>query len=304
MTTLTLAGDGLAVEVDPAAGGRIVSLRDRDGREALWHAAGGRPAAQPPGAAYDPVFAGGWDDLLPNDEPGPWAGRTLADHGELWTTPLDVVAQGPASVALAGRLPACGLEVSKTIAVARDELSIAYAIANPGPAPLDAVLTLHPALRIATGMRLVLPGARALVLDPALSRAAAPFRWPHARDRAGAPLRADVIPAPGPHGEALSLAPIREGRCGLVDPGAGWGVALTFDPAVFGAVHVYASYGAWPGGARFAIVEPSTGWPPGFGRAAAEGRLPRLAPGETLETEVRCRVGAAAHAHRCPEAVV
>ena len=41
--------------------------------------------ASPIGAAYDDVWAGGWEELFPNDAPGAFEGRDLPDHGEWWT---------------------------------------------------------------------------------------------------------------------------------------------------------------------------------------------------------------------------
>jgi len=36
-------------------------------------------------ASYDDVWAGGWEELFPNDAPGDSEGRRLPDHGEWWT---------------------------------------------------------------------------------------------------------------------------------------------------------------------------------------------------------------------------
>jgi hypothetical protein len=36
------------------------------------------------GDPYDDVWAGGWEELFPNDAPGSFEGRTLPDHAEWW----------------------------------------------------------------------------------------------------------------------------------------------------------------------------------------------------------------------------
>ena len=36
------------------------------------------------GRRYDDVWAGGWEELFPNDAPGRFEGRELPDHGEWW----------------------------------------------------------------------------------------------------------------------------------------------------------------------------------------------------------------------------
>ncbi len=40
---------------------------------------------QASGADYDDVWAGGWEELFPNDAAGDFEGRELPDHGEWWT---------------------------------------------------------------------------------------------------------------------------------------------------------------------------------------------------------------------------
>ena len=281
MTSLVaVEGDGVAARLAPELGGRIVSLVDRaTGREALWSSGEHAHTAHPPGTGFDAVFAGGWEELVPNDAPERRGGRDLPDHGELWTTPLEVIAQDAGAVELRGTLPLTGLQVGKRVA-AGDELAVTLTLHNPGPEPVELELKLHPALRISTGARIELPAVRARVFDPAFSRAAGDFAWPVARDAAGAELRADVVPPPGDGAEALHLVPgPAGGRCALVHDEEGWSVELTYDPAALGELWVFGDFGGWQG-TRFLLLEPATG-------------PLTLAPHQTFETTVRCRLGKA-----------
>lgn len=278
-----LHSDAIELEVLPACGGRIVSLRDRrSGREALWSSATRPHRPHPPGTGFDDVFAGGWDELVPNDAPTERDGRRLPDHGDLWTAALDVVALDARSVRLAGTLPLSGLAVDKRIAVAGDEVVVELGISNPAAAALGLELKVHPALRIAAGARVLAAPGPAHVPDPALSRAAADFEWPAGTGHDGLPVRLDVVPPGGAATEWVVLPEALRrggGRCGLVHDREDWAVTMTVDPEALPALWLFADYGGWQD-SRFLLLEP-----------AAEAAP--LAPGQAIETAVRCRVGSA-----------
>ena len=99
-----LENEFLRIATDPEHGGRITGFRDKkSGAELLWY----DPARLPvdPALDYDGNFAGGMDELLPNDPPE----DGFPDHGELWTLPLDCRKDGDTLV-LHGQLPLCGLD--------------------------------------------------------------------------------------------------------------------------------------------------------------------------------------------------
>lgn len=90
--SLTLQNGIVRAVVLPSLGGRVWELEDcRRGRQWIWHRPGVPLAATAPGDAYDDVWAGGWEELFPNDAPGPFDGRALPDHGEWWALPWTVV---------------------------------------------------------------------------------------------------------------------------------------------------------------------------------------------------------------------
>jgi hypothetical protein len=84
---LVLENSQVRASVIPSLGGRVWELLDRvRGRQWIWHREDVPLAVSPSGTSYDDVWAGGWEELFPNDAPGDFEGRALPDHGEWWTT--------------------------------------------------------------------------------------------------------------------------------------------------------------------------------------------------------------------------
>ena len=79
-----LENDYLKITVDPSHGGRIIGFLNKlRGAEQIWYDPSRLPVD--PALDYDGNFAGGMDELLPNDPPE----DGFPDHGELWTLPLN-----------------------------------------------------------------------------------------------------------------------------------------------------------------------------------------------------------------------
>jgi hypothetical protein len=74
--------------------------------------------------------------------------------------------------------------------------------------------------------------------------------------------------------------------CALTNSATGLSCGLQFDSAVFPNCWLFATYGGWRN-YNVAVLEPSTGYPLSFEVMRAAGRQRSLAPGETLQTDVR-----------------
>ena len=84
--SVVLENPHIQAVVLPTLGGRVWELTDRvRDRQWLWHREGVDLGPARPGAVYDDVWAGGWEELFPNDAPGEFEGRALPDHGEWWS---------------------------------------------------------------------------------------------------------------------------------------------------------------------------------------------------------------------------
>ncbi len=289
------AGD-LRVEVLPELGGKVLSIFHLGlRREFLWRNPRLRLRRLPIGSGYDDHFAGGFDELLPNDLPEKVGGEPLADHGELWTLPLAGRIEGEALV-LEGDLPVTPLRYRRSLSIVPPEtIRLDYRIENRGGRDVDFLWKLHPALRITEGARVEVPARRAEVGDPAFSRFGAhpEFPWPEGRDSGGRPLRADIVPSLASRSaEFLYLTGLERGAAALVHPGEGWAFRMEFPADVFRSVWVFASYRGWREH-EVLILEPSTAWPISLNEAAARGQASRLAPGQVLEAGVTLHAGRA-----------
>src|SRR5262245_63327246 len=85
-TTLVMDNGLVRTVVIPQLGARVWELEDRvRRRQWVWHREQVPLTACSRDAVYDEVWAGGWEELFPNDAPGRFEGRDLCDHGEWWT---------------------------------------------------------------------------------------------------------------------------------------------------------------------------------------------------------------------------
>ena len=288
----------LRAVVIPALGGRIWSLEDlARGRQWIWHRPGVPLAAQPVGASYDDVWAGGWEELFPNDAPGPFEGRALPDHGEWWATPFaaTVVEGDPLQLRMTAETRVVRAACEKTVVLAADapRLTVRYAIRSLEDAPFHFLFKQHLPVALAPGCRLALPGGEAMAVDPDFGtaiRTTAPFAWPLA-PAGGAPLDLRAIPdAASRTREFLYVRDLPAPWCGVDDPEAGARLRLRFDAAAFPFTWLFLSYGGWRD-VHTAVLEPCTTMPKALEAAVAAGHAARLAPRQTFRAAVSVRLG-------------
>lgn len=282
---VVLENELLRAVIVPSIGGRVVSLMHRpSGREVLWRNPRLKLAPCAPGAAYDPNFYGGIDEVIPGDIPETINGIACPDHGELWTLALTAEERGD-SLVLSGRLPLFGLDYRRGMRLDGNRLICRYEIVNRSGAERQFMWKLHAAIAVQAGGRVVCPAATAQTADPEWSRrkSVAPFAWPMADG-----LDMSVVPAPDGTTEFLYLHGLREGVMGIELPD-GSGVVCSFDPAIFPCCVYFAAHGAM-GGAYTAVLEPCTAMPLSVNAAAQHGFCSRLRNGESLTTDMAWKV--------------
>lgn len=270
-------------DILPALGGRVWSLTDLErGTDWLWHHPKVSPAAPAPGASYDDSWAGGWEELFPNDAAGSFDGCALPDHGEWWSRAwtAETLEDSPKRAAVRLRLetrcvPALCEKVVSLDAGAKT-LHVSYRIANRGAAPLRYMLKQHLAAAVRPGDRLELPGGTVRRVDPSFSTVV---------KGSPAPWSADfVLPPAGKDKEFIYVSGLPEGWAG-VRRADGSALRMRFDLNVFPHCWFFMDLGGWRG-LYTAVIEPCTQWPKDMGEAAAAGRVPSLPPGDVLETAV------------------
>ena len=300
----------LRVDVAPSVGGRIVHVQDKGtGYEFLWHNERLRLERSAPGSAYDPHFYGGIDEVLPGDVPEFFNGVMNADHGELWTLPLESRVEGDV-LALAGDLPLCGLAYERRVSLRAEGpvIDLDYRLENRAGERRVFLWKMHAALNVEPGDQIVCPARKASVADPQWSRwgEVAPFSWPFVdlgqpsqtphcvgglpEGGWGACRRADLIPPPDGTTDFMFLYDLQDGTMGWRSHARGLEFTVHFERRVFPYACYFASYGGLDGHYT-AILEPCTAMPVAVNEAAGLGQCSFLEAGEQIVTRVTIYAG-------------
>jgi len=284
----------LRVVVLPEAGAKIWQIAYKPLDAALlWNRPGMAPAVHGLGAVYDDVWSGGWDELFPNDEAATLDGKSLPDHGELWTGNWDAMPfqqAGAAGMRLSYATPVSGFFVEKTLLLKPEAatLEIRYRLTNRGAAAFPFLFKLHPAFAVSASHRIDFP-PMTVVREPefpgTLAEAPLCFPWPHAPLVKGT---VDLRPVPDASSGALHFfygAGLASGWCGVTNRATRLAAVLRFDPEIFSSCWLFATHGGW-NDLNVAVPEPATGYPFRMQSMIDEGRARWLAPCESLETTV------------------
>jgi len=284
-----LENDHLIVDVAPSIGGRILGISEKKtSHQFLWRNRDLKLQKLEPGSSYDPNFYGGIDEIIPNDNAEEFNGKSLSDHGELWTTPLTPTIEGE-TLTVEGDLPVSGLHYKKTVSLRKDSshCDLDYEISNPTGHPIDFQWKLHPAVNINEGDTIICPAESAQVADLDWSRFTTvdPFKWPEIEG-----LQANLIPLSAGTTDSFYLWDLASGIVSWQNAAETLCFGLCFDTDVFPYVYYFASYGGF-GDHTVAILEPCTAMPVSLNESAAKGQCATLQPGEVLETRVAIYAG-------------
>jgi len=295
LRAIVLENELLRAVVLPEAGAKIwqITYKPLDA-DLLWNNPRVPPARLPLNSRYDDVWSGGWDELFPNDEVAVIEGESYPDHGELWTgewrsdswSNVDEV-----GVRLKYFTPISSIEVEKTIRLGRDrsELEFHHRFTNRGRTAFPFLWKLHPAMAVTPEHRIDFPPMQVL-LEPAfpgtLAGASDYGEWPLIkRDNYNLDLRC-VTPEEARQLYFFYGTQMKGNWCALTNTATGLACRLQFDSKVFQCCWLFATYGGWRN-YNVAVLEPCTGYPLNFEAMKAAGRHRTLAPGETLQTDVR-----------------
>jgi hypothetical protein len=301
---IILENDLLRVVVLPALGGRVWELEDLvHDRQWIWHREGTPLVSNTIGDEYDAVWAGGWEELFPNDAAGEFEGRMLPDHGEWWTLSWRVadrqVSAGAARVVLTARSTVIRASLTKEFVITEHDASVTvhYRIVSEETESFHFLFKQHLPLAITPSCQLALPGGRMIPVQPAfgtLLRDAEGHPWPIAK-AAGQPpvdLRR-VLPRVAAQREFLYVTDIVGNWCGVVDEASQASLRMSFDARQLPHVWLFLSYGGWRD-TYTAVLEPCTNLPKDLFEAARSGQAAHLAPGGVFETTARIDLGGVA----------
>ena len=286
---IVLQNECIEVTVRPDLGGRIDQLHDRRcGKNWLWHPADYDAATRslPLGASFDAHWTGGWDEMFPNDMAATFRGRTLVDHGELWSQAWTVVQQSPQMVHLRYACQTVPVQVEKIIHLNPTvaEAEIAYQFQNLSDETLPFLFKQHCAIAIEPGDEIVLPECliEPVVLDFSTMIGQAgqtPFPQALAADGSEIDLRYAQ-----PHSSQLRefyySSKLATGFCGIKS--AHTALTMRFDRADFPYVWVFQSYGGW-NGHYVLMLEPCTTLPYDLEVADRNGTTAYLQPRQSQQ---------------------
>jgi hypothetical protein len=148
LPTRLVEGGGTSLVVVPARGGKIVSLRGRDGAE--WLAPGlPGPDVPPLGTEFEHAEMCGWDECAPTIDACTIAdGSAMPDHGDAWDRAWDDLGDGRLAVAL----PSVGAVLERRISIDGSGLITFDYTASASPEREAAVLwAAHPQFRLLPG---------------------------------------------------------------------------------------------------------------------------------------------------------
>lgn len=298
---VVLENDMLRAVIVPSLGGRVWELEDRkSGRQWIWHRESVPLAPTAPGAEYDAVWAGGWEELFPNDAPGEFEGRHLPDHGEWWTLDWSGGMTAECDDAMARLTLEAETSCVRTIcrkefrlARGSSTLSVHYRVISREPQPFHFLFKQHLPVAITSTCRLVLPGGDVEAVDPAFGTLLTqPGSVPWPATTRGIDLRA-VADREQRQREFVYVRNLPAGVCGVVDPAQQSALRFEFDRAAFPYVWLFLSYGGWRD-TYTAVLEPCTNVPKDLAEAVRRSTSARLLPGEQFEAVVAVTLGSAA----------
>jgi len=300
---LVLKTDTFAVDVLPAFGGKIASMR-KNGIELLQ-----QPllpyAPRTLTTAFEESDASGFDECLPSvsacDIESPTGKIAVPDHGEFWRLPCEVESQTQHEVHLTSSGTVLPLRFERRLRIESDSphtgadtLRIDYRIENVGQSKLYYAWSAHPLFAIDPGDRILLPASVSQVKVEGSARnrlgsKGAVHSWPTARlatgdtvdlDRAGN-VSDDI-------GDKIYASSPPEGWCAIARAGAdarfGLRVQVEFDPALSPFLGLWLCYGGWPEGQanrQYCVaLEPCTAPVDSLATAMASGWARRLVPGQ------------------------
>jgi hypothetical protein len=293
-----LETDSLRAVVLPSLGARVWELEDKiRRRQWIWNQGIANLRTQLVGANYDEVWAGGWEELFPNDAAGAFEGRELPDHGEWWATAWSVVEKVGGlepRLTLTARMSVVRATCTKEFRLSADGtmLVIRYRIRSEERQPFHFLFKQHLPIKIAPECMLQLSGGAVRAVDPSFGTIvtnAEEFAWPHAPTKGRCADLRQIPAKPGRHQEFLYVRNLPGPWCGVDDMKCRASIRMCFESEVLPYVWLFLTYGGWRG-YYTAVLEPCTNCPKDLSEAVRLGQSARLEHGQEFATQVSVRL--------------
>jgi len=289
---LQLRSEELRVVVS-ARGGRITSLKSRDGREWLVRARADASVVPGYGVVFTDTAHCGWDEMFPSVDAcaypvAPYEGQPVPDHGELWSATWDVVKQTPETLHQRVHSERFGYTFERALTLDGATLHAEYSCVLDGEAAATVPLlwALHPQFSLSEGSRVLLSPSPSHLLDTTDAMNVRPVPW-----NGDLVVERDVKWGDDRMLYATPEAVVAEAA--IVDR-SGELLRLTWD-------HSFAPYlGIWMDNGRYTdqlvvALEPTNGFFDDVSRAWGSGQVGLFAPGQRLSWWVNVNVEQRGH---------
>jgi hypothetical protein len=251
-------------------------------------------------------YPGGWQEILPNFGAScVYKGATIGQHGEVSLLPwrYTILKDEPScvSVEFSVRCIRTPFDLRKTLTLGRGPvLKLEEQLTNVSAEFMDCTWGHHPALGgpfLDETSRVHVPSCRVKTQDEYSSPNSRLEKnqdtvWPLIRGRNGKTIDLSTIPPPSAraHDNAY-LYDYPEGWFAVTNPIRNVGFAMAWDRQLFKYVGYWQVFGGWDGypwyGMTYNIgLEPRTSFPSSLTRAIEQDTQLRLAPGESIETQL------------------
>jgi hypothetical protein len=250
--TLSLQNDFLEVQILPACGGKITSLRSAlTGEEFLLPPLQGHHRVSST-ANFDESDGGGFDECLPSVEScGSIAGEApVPDHGDLWRISWNVDSQDE-GIVLRANATSRPLRLTRRATLQESSLVLNYELFNLSDSPTTWLWSAHPLLRVDAGDRIVLPSeieeVKVEYSASDLVMRDGSVAWPRAQSSLGDVV--DLSRVGEKDGRTAHKLFARMGKSGwgaLYREKVGQGLVVRLDPSTLPFLGVWICAGAWP----------------------------------------------------------
>jgi len=184
---------------------------------------------QPFAGVYVDGECSGFDDMFPTIdacvcENAPWQGVEMADHGEVWSLPWDVISASGDSLNMSVHGVRFPYLLEKRITLTEnDSLQLKYELTNLSPFDFEYLWAGHLMINLVEGTKVCVPDdCREMV--SILSNSGLKFgdvhQWPYLKDANGETYRADVVRPKSVKGfeKYYFTRPLKQGWCRLEYP--------------------------------------------------------------------------------------
>jgi galactose mutarotase-like enzyme len=252
---LLLRSCEVELAVVPELGAKVVSLRNLNtGREWMYFP-GEKPSLfkNEPGDDFARSPLVGWDECLPSISPCHWQGRSLPDHGEVWSAAwkLNEEAWKQGIIETSVRLPVSPLLFCRRLELRGGRLHVDYQLTNLGNRTEEFIWAMHPLLALHEGDR--------LVLSPEIRGHLGQHSWIDTLD-----FCRNVISC-----AKVFAGPLKQGNVAVYNPMTGDKLSVGWDASDCDTLGLWLTRGGWHGHHHLAL-EPANGAPDSLAVAATE----------------------------------